>query len=81
MNVSPSHPTGPIAHLSAREIAKALRDGYGFDVGDDPEDIVRLIRENIARSFAEARVGITGANAITAEEGSIVIAHKRGEYF
>ena len=81
LNAIPSHPTGPIAHLSAREIAKALRDSYGFDVGDSPEDIVRFIREDIARSFAEARVGITGANAITAEEGSIVIAHNEGNIF
>ncbi len=81
LNASPSHPTGPIAHLSAREIAEGLREKYGFKAGDSPEEIVQFIKEDILKSFAKAKVGITGANAITAEEGSIVMAHNEGNIF
>ncbi|VVB90102.1 Lactate utilization protein B [uncultured archaeon] len=81
LKASPSHPTGPVTHLSAKEIAKGLTEYYGKPVKDDPEDIVRIVREDVISSLSEAKVGVTGANAITAEEGSIVMAHNEGNIY
>jgi L-lactate utilization protein LutB len=77
----PSHPTGPVSHLSAKTISEGLSNSYGKKVGNEPEEIVEAVREEIRDYLGKARVGITGANAITAEEGSIVIAHNEGNIF
>lgn len=77
----PSHPTGPVSHLSAKAIAEGLSEFYHKDISDDPEEIVRFVRDEIKGYFEKAHAGITGANAITAEEGSIILAHNEGNIF
>lgn len=74
----PSHPTGPIAHLSAKKISEGLSKVYGSKIGEEPEEIVRFMRKEIRDHLEKSHIGITGANAITAEEGSIVLVHNEG---
>jgi len=74
----PSHPTGPIAHLSAKKISEGLSKIYGEKISEDPEDIVRFVRKEIKGYIDSSNIGITGANAVTAEEGSIVLVHNEG---
>jgi L-lactate dehydrogenase complex protein LldG len=74
----PCHPTGPASHLSPREIARALSAHLGREVEPEPEALAGLLREEIAGYFARAKVGISGANAITAEEGALVLLHNEG---
>jgi len=78
LDAKPSHPTGPVTHLSAQEIAKGISGYYGLPVAGTPEDIVKIVKEDIISNLAKARIGITGANAITAEEGSILMTHNEG---
>ncbi len=81
MKASPSHPTGPVTHLSAKEIAKGLSEYYNIPIKDDPAQIVKIVRKDVISNLGKARIGITGANAITAEEGSIVMAHNEGNIY
>ncbi|MBU3967104.1 MAG: LUD domain-containing protein [Euryarchaeota archaeon] len=81
LKANPSHPTGPVTHLCAKEIAKGLSEYYGRPVRDDPDDIVKIVREDVISTLIKARIGITGANAITAEEGSIVMTHNEGNIY
>jgi L-lactate utilization protein LutB len=81
LQCKPSHPTGPAAHLSARRISEGLSKFYGKDISEEPGEIVRFVRDEIAGYLKKARIGITGANAITAEEGSILLAHNEGNIF
>jgi L-lactate utilization protein LutB len=81
LKCSPSHPTGPVSHLSAKKIAEELSNFYGTDISDAHEDIVRFVRNDIRNYIKKAQVGITGANALTAEEGSILLAHNEGNIF
>lgn len=81
LQCKPSHPTGPVAHLSAKTIAEGLSKYYGKKIEEDPDGIVRFVRDEINGYIEKAHVGITGANAITAEEGSIVLAHNEGNIF
>lgn len=81
MKANPSHPTGPVTHLSAKDIAEELSKHYKIQIKDQPEDIVKIVREDVISNLVKAKVGITGANAITAEEGSIVIAHNEGNVY
>jgi L-lactate utilization protein LutB len=81
LKCKPSHPTGPVAHLSAKSISEGLSKFYKKNISENPEEIVRIVRDEIKRHFERAQVGITGANAITAEEGSIILAHNEGNIF
>src|SRR4030043_713501 len=77
----PSHPTGPIAHLSAKMIAEGLSKLYNKDISGDPDDIIRFVRDEKRGYKKKPKIGITGANAITAEEGAILLAHNEGNIF
>lgn len=81
LKCKPSHPTGPIAHLSAKMIAEGLSKLLSKDISEDPEAIVRFVRDEIRGYIEKSHVGITGANAITAEEGSIILAHNEGNIY
>ena len=81
LQCSPSHPTGPVAHLSAKTIAEGLSQFYDKKISEEPEEIVRFVRDEIRGYIEKADIGITGANAITAEEGSVVLAHNEGNIF
>lgn len=81
LDSKPSHPTGPITHLSAKEIAKRLSNYYETPISDDPAEIVKIVREDVIANLEKTKIGITGANAITAEEGSIVITHNEGNVY
>ncbi len=81
LGTKPSHPTGPVAHLSAKEIARRLSAHYGVPLTGTPEEIVKVVREDVISNINKARIGITGANAITAEEGSILMTHNEGNIY
>ncbi|MBE0415674.1 MAG: lactate utilization protein [Dehalococcoidia bacterium] len=74
----PSHTTGPASHLSRNEIAKVLSRHFGRDIAPDPGVLTRTIRDEVSSYLKEANIGITGANAITAEEGAILLVHNEG---
>jgi len=78
LDAHPSHPTGPIAHLSAKDIAKGLSTYYKTSIKGNPDEIVKIVKDDIISNINKAKIGITGANAIAADEGSILITHNEG---
>jgi len=74
----PAHPTGPACHLTRGEISNLFSDHFKRKVSDDPMELTKVMREEIADYISKARMGITGANAITANEGAVVIVHNEG---
>jgi L-lactate utilization protein LutB len=73
-----THPTGPACHLTRGEISALFSDHFRKRVSEDPAELTKVMREEIARYISEAKVGITGANAIAASEGAVVIVHNEG---
>ncbi len=73
-----SHYTGPIVHLTRYEIAEILSKHLGREVPPVPEEEMQAVRADIEAYLQRARVGITGANAITAKEGAVLILHNEG---
>ena len=74
----PTHPTCPAANLDRYEIARILNMYLQRHVPPDPETITCLMRDEIAEKIRDAEIGITGANAVCVEEGSIVLIHNEG---
>lgn len=73
-----SHYTGPVAHLTRYEIAEVLSRHLKREIPPVPEEEMQAVREDIESYIQRAKVGITGANAIAASEGAILIIHNEG---
>jgi L-lactate dehydrogenase complex protein LldF len=71
----PSHITAPALHLSKLEICNLLNEKYEQDFSEEtsPETIVRFVRNLLREEFAKADAGITGANFLIADQGSVSI--------
>ncbi|MBS7640523.1 MAG: LUD domain-containing protein [Candidatus Bathyarchaeia archaeon] len=74
----PMHVIVPALHLSRERVADLLRS-VGLNVrGATHEEIVSCIRDFLKEKFIKADVGISGANAIAADTGSIFLVHNEG---
>jgi L-lactate utilization protein LutB/heterodisulfide reductase subunit B len=73
-----THPTGPACHLTRRQISELFTEHFKKKVSEDPMELTKVMREEIASYISKAKVGITGANAIAACEGAVVIVHNEG---
>ena len=76
---SPSHIVGPAMHKTTEEIADLFADRFDpEDSLDSPEALTQFAREILGDRICEADVGVTGANFVLAESGSIVLVTNEG---
>ena len=75
---NPVHPTGPASHLNVCEIADIVNDAMDSNVDAVPREIMELVRGDVLNRLEKSTVGISGANVISSEEGSIVLVHNEG---
>jgi len=78
----PSHIIAPAIHLSKSEITEVFREKHThLDANrplEEPREILNEARELLRRDFLSADVGLTGANLMVAETGSIAIVTNEG---
>src|SRR5205807_10372115 len=74
----PSHIVAPAIHLSAEQIAEILSKPAGQRLPAEREALAGFARRALRQKFAEAEVGISGANFAIAETGSIVLVTNEG---
>ncbi|MEZ4531877.1 MAG: LUD domain-containing protein [Thermomicrobiales bacterium] len=75
----PSHIVGPALHLGRRQVGELLNKVLDKPVSlEDIPEQVRTIRDVIRPAFFEAGVGMTGANALIAESGTVMIVTNEG---
>ena len=74
----PVHPTGPASHLNIAEITNIVNESLGVNVDAQAKQIMKAVRSDVLKRIENARVGISGANAIASEEGSCVMVHNEG---
>ncbi|HUX99196.1 MAG TPA: LUD domain-containing protein [Candidatus Deferrimicrobium sp.] len=74
----PSLPIGPAVHLDPAYIAEVFSKYYNVPVKPDPREIVKVGREKLREQILAANVGITGANVVVMEEGSIGLVENEG---
>lgn len=77
-NSKPSHPIGPASHLRMTDIAVILSKHYGVDVDPEPRTILNTVKDDVVKNISKCSVGITGANSVAADDGSIVTVHNEG---
>jgi len=73
-----SHYTGPIVHLTRYDVSEILSKHLKREIPPVPEEEMQAVREDIETYLQRAHVGITGANAMAAREGAVLIVHNEG---
>ncbi|HUI86181.1 MAG TPA: lactate utilization protein B [Nitrososphaerales archaeon] len=76
----PSHIVQPALHLTKEMVGRLLHDKLDRSVSPDSsyEDLVFCVRSFLFKKYVAAKVGITGANAVAADTGSVVLVENEG---
>ncbi|NHN40926.1 LUD domain-containing protein [Halorubellus sp. JP-L1] len=76
---SPSHLVGPAMHKSREEIADLLNDHFEpAEPLESAADMTAFVRDYLGDRIREADVGMTGANFVAADSGSIALVTNEG---
>lgn len=78
MGQKPYHMVTPAMHLRKDQIAALFHERFGTPADADAATITAEARKLLRHQFTEATVGITGANFLIAENGSIAITENEG---
>jgi len=74
----PYHIVTPAMHKSKEDIAKLFHDKFKLPEESTPEEITNFVRQKLRSKFARADAGITGANFLIADTGSIALTENEG---
>lgn len=74
----PSHIVGPALHLSVEQVRDILSAVAPSPLSTKREELCAFAREQLRQRFAEAEVGISGANFAVAETGTVTIISNEG---
>jgi L-lactate dehydrogenase complex protein LldF len=75
---APYHIVTPAMHKSKEDVAKLFADKLGVPGGLSPEELTQVARKNLREKYADAEVGVTGANFILADIGGIAVTENEG---
>jgi L-lactate dehydrogenase complex protein LldF len=65
-------------HKSIQEIAQLFRERLGVPVTDNAEQLAMIARDHLRKTYVTSDIGVTGANFIIAEEGTLVLTENEG---
>lgn len=74
----PSHLVAPAIHLRTPQVAEVLSGDAGEPLPADAEQLAAYARRRLRAEFARADAGITGANFLVAETGTVVLVSNEG---
>ena len=75
---TPSHLVAPALHKTRGQVAQLFAEQLGVPYSEDIEEMARIARVALRQKFLEADMGISGANFLVAETGSLVIITNEG---
>ncbi|MFN3179940.1 MAG: LUD domain-containing protein, partial [Thermus sp.] len=74
----PSHIVGPAIHLSLPEIQRLFHGRFGTPLDASPEALAAVARKVLRDAFLTAELGISGANFLVAETGTLALMENEG---
>ncbi len=75
---TPSHLVAPALHKTKEDVARLFSQKLGLPHLDDIDDLARAARQVLRDKFLQADMGISGANFVVAETGTLVIITNEG---
>jgi L-lactate dehydrogenase complex protein LldF len=77
-NEAPYHIVTPAMHKSKEDIARLFHEKLNTAPGLSPTELTLIARQKMRSKYPEASIGITGANFIIADTGSIALTENEG---
>ena len=74
----PYHIVTPAMHKSKEDVAKLFYEKLHTAPNLSPEQLTQVAREKLREKYVQAEIGITGANFIIADTGSIAVTENEG---
>lgn len=74
----PYHIVTPAMHKSKEDVAKLFSNKLGTPSNLTPSQLTLVAREKLREKYTQAQVGVTGANFIIADSGSIAVTENEG---
>lgn len=74
----PSHILGPALHKTKEDVAELFARVVGHPVKPEVESLLQLARRELREKFLNAQMGISGANFVVAETGTLVLVTNEG---
>jgi L-lactate dehydrogenase complex protein LldF len=74
----PSHLVAPAVHHTRESIARILSKHTGEALSDDAAALAGVGRRLLRQKFSQADMGLTGANFLVAETGTVVLVSNEG---
>jgi L-lactate dehydrogenase complex protein LldF len=75
---TPSHLVAPALHKTKEQVAQLLSEKLGVPLTDNIETMAGVARDALRQKFLQADLGISGANFLVAETGTLVILTNEG---
>lgn len=75
---SPYHIVTPAMHKSKEDVARLFANKLGTEPNLNPEQLTQVARHKLRQKYVSAEIGITGANFIIADTGSIAVTENEG---
>ncbi|HRZ41402.1 MAG TPA: lactate utilization protein B [Bacteroidales bacterium] len=77
-NDRPYHIITPVMHKSKKDIAELFHAKFGLNPESTAEEITAFVRAKLREKFMQADAGITGANFLIADTGSVLLTENEG---
>jgi L-lactate dehydrogenase complex protein LldF len=74
----PYHIVTPAMHKSKEDIAALFNKKFDLPITSSPAEITAFVRNLLRKKFISAEAGITGANFLIADSGSIAVTENEG---
>ena len=74
----PSHIIAPALHITRERAAELISKATGEDLPPDPDVLVGAAARHLRSRFIDAGAGITGANALVAATGTVMLVSNEG---
>lgn len=78
LGIKPTHLINPSIHVPREDVAELLTRVTGKVVPPEISREVEVVRQLLREKFVEADIGISGANVVAAETGSLVVIENEG---
>ena len=75
---TPSHLVAPALHKTKEQVSQLFHQKLGVPLTDDITEMARVARATLRQKFLDADLGISGANFLVAETGSLAIITNEG---
>lgn len=74
----PYHIVTPAMHKSKEDIDKLFHEKFQTPSGSTPEELTAWVRDYLRKKFVSSEMGVTGANFLVADTGSICLTENEG---